>query len=194
MSRRRELIEALKEGKPIDQKKCPICGSPLKIVMYGYMTEEIGEFIRKNKDSITNCGCMCFADDRDPLYICRNCKGEFTETLEQIILMSCPLEASNVIRENECRNYELLESRAYYKLLDDRELICDKICPLIGKKVRIRKNDGSVIEGELRRTFIKGYSMPGNCLLLSTDHEKYGGYYKEILISEIGVIEQVPGA
>ena len=104
MSSRWEIIEALKAGKKIDQKKCPVCGNSLRVIVNGYLSEEMAVFFRQHRDYIKSGGCMIFADDRDPFYVCSKCGSEFTEDLEQIKLISCPLEAGGAIHEKECRD------------------------------------------------------------------------------------------
>ena len=37
----KEIIEALKEGEKVTQKMCPVCGNPLKAVIFGYLTNEM---------------------------------------------------------------------------------------------------------------------------------------------------------
>ena len=191
MSRRWEIIEELKAGKKIDQKKCPVCGNSLRVIINGYLSEEMAVFFRQHRDYIKSGGCMIFADDRDPFYVCSKCGSEFTEDLEQIKLISCPLEAGGVIHEKECRDYGLLESRRNYELMDDRELICNKICPLMNKMARIKKKDGSVVEGKIMRTFLRTYDMPGNQLIICEKKDKYYGDFVHILISDISEIQPV---
>ena len=184
-----EYVEALKAGKIEKQKKCPVCGNPLKVVIFGYLTEEMGEFIKKNKKFLIDGGCMCFMDDRDPTFVCPKCHGEFMENLERIKLIPCPLEASNAIREDECRKYELLENREHYELLENREVICDMICPFIGKQVRITTKRGDTIEGKLGRTFRYTVSTPGNHVIVFKERDKYHSDVIDVYISDIVSID-----
>lgn len=172
-------------------KKCPVCGHTLKIIFYGEPTEETEKLVEKNSQFLTLGGCMCFGDDRDPDYICPKCNGEFSYDLEQIKLISCPLEAGGAIREDECRNYELLEKKDHYALLDNRELICNRLCPLMGKRIRIHTSDGSFYEGELMRTHQYTYSIHENFLSLSNKRDEYHYDYTNILISDIKEIEAI---
>lgn len=194
MSVSREIIEALKAGKKVNQRKCPICGNPLKVVIFGYLTNEMGKFIEKNHQYLIEGGCMCFMDDRDPTFECPKCHGQFTETLEQIKLIPCPFEASHSIHESECRNYELLEHKEHYELMEDRDLACNTICPLLGKRVRVKTIDGSVFEGVLNQTwrkFIHSKTIPDYFLSLSNERGKYHSDYSDIPISDISEIKEV---
>ena len=75
--------------------------------------------------------------------------------------------------------------------MDDRELICNKICPLMDKMARIKKKDGSVVEGKIMRTFLRTYDMPENQLIIAEKKDKYYGDFIHILISDISEIQPV---
>ena len=179
-----EKIKAIEEGRPISVPKCPKCGKTLKILLFGLPSEKTFEFIKKNKEYFTLGGCVCFGDDRDPMYICPECKDEFTHDLKQIKLITCPLEASGMIFENECRDYDLLERRYHEHLLNERELICNKICLLMKKKVRVKTKDASVFEGELLRTHLTSVSTSKSHITLVNTTEEYNHDYIDIIISE----------
>ena len=190
----KEIIEALKEGEKVTQKMCPVCGNPLKAVIFGYLTNEMGDFVDKNHKYLIEGGCMCFMDDRDPVFECTKCHGQFTENLEQIKLISCPLEVSHSIHESECRNYELLEHKEHYELMEDRDLACNTICPLLTKRVRVKTKDGSVFEGVLDQTwrkFTHPKTIPDYYLSLSNKRDKYHVDYSDIPIADISEIKEV---
>ena len=79
-------IAAIKAGKQIQSVACPVCGTTLKMVIFGYPTEETEEFVNKHHKYFTLGGCICYGDDRDPVYLCEECYAEFTHDLKQIRL------------------------------------------------------------------------------------------------------------
>ena len=181
-------IRDIVSGKA-EQKKCPVCGAPLKRVAHGYPTMEIEKMANKHPDLITLGGCMMFGDDRDAYYVCFGCRREFSESLEEIRLKSCPLEASAAIREEECGDYEALERNGRYKLLEERDLICNRICPLQMRKVRIRTKDGSVYEGDFLRTHTANVSVPVDHLILLDWTAGPHGEYIDVILTDIEEIE-----
>ena len=185
----RDEIDAINSGKPKIRKKCPVCGGYLKVIIFGYPTSETADTVQRHNDYFTLGGCICFDDDRDPDYICPRCGGSFTEDLEQIILIPCPLEAGHQIHKNECKNYELLESKTHYSLLENRDFICNKICPLLGKRVQVITADGSIYEGNLEGTYEYTVSKPGNHIMLSNPVGEYQCEYTDIYISDISALE-----
>ena len=80
----KEIIEALKAGEKVTQKMCPVCGNPLKAVIFGYLTNEMGDFIDKNHKYLIEGGCMCFMDDRDPVFECTNVMDNLLRTLNRL--------------------------------------------------------------------------------------------------------------
>ena len=84
MSNFREEMAAIKAGKTIHGISCPVCGNLLKRIIFGFLTAEEGEFIKKNHEYFKAGGCMIFGDDRDPFYICDKCGSKFNDDLKQI--------------------------------------------------------------------------------------------------------------
>ena len=104
------------------------------------------------------------------------------------------MEVSHSIHESECRNYELLEHKEHYELMEDRDLACNTICPLLTKRVRVKTKDGSVFEGVLDQTwrkFTHPKTIPDYYLSLSNKRDKYHVDYSDIPIADISEIKEV---
>jgi len=159
-------IDAILTGRPVDRKKCPYCGNTLAIFINGLPTEEIEEFMSKNPGYFAYGGCCVFGDDRDPVYYCSECGAELSYDLKKIVLKRCPLVSDETIRKEECRNYSLLRSKYRYTLFWYKGLICDKVCPSIGKRVRVQDNGGNITEGEIEGVKLASPNSPGSFLVL----------------------------
>ncbi|MDO4544958.1 MAG: hypothetical protein Q4C25_02275 [Bacillota bacterium] len=168
---------------------CPICGTKLKHIVWGYIDNKALKHLQNEKIDYIIGGCMTFGDDRSGKYFCKNCQMELSENLKPIELITCPLEASGAIFKNECRNYELLVSKRNYNLLDNRELICDTVCPAIGKSVRIVLKTGGLVEGKLLRSYRYSVSCPGNHLMLEKKLAEFSSEYIDVMISDIKCME-----
>lgn len=169
-----DIYENLEKGTPVENKMCPRCGRPLSVILYGLPGEEFGKTLKENNVRYCLGGCLCFGDDRDPVFRCSHCRKEFNEELKQIHLIPCPLEAGHCIIKGECRNYSLLSSKEGYELLDEREMICEEICPAINQFVTIETKDGCEYKGILQGTWRKYIdSIPrGEIQLLQINREK----------------------
>lgn len=115
MKKDSNLIIVTERGYIMD-KKCPKCGSELKIVLHGLVTEKYLAHLKDNNIPFYNAGCMCYGDDRDAKYKCSNCGIFLDEEFKEIILISCPRVLDYRIRKEECGNGALLEQK--YKLKD----------------------------------------------------------------------------
>jgi len=169
-----DIFEKLENGKPVENKMCPRCGRPLSVILYGLRDEEFDKVLTDNNVKYCLGGCMCFGDDRDPIFRCNHCRKDFNEELKYIRLISCPLEASNYITKGECGNYELLSSKEGYELLDEREMICNEICPAMNQLVTIKTKDGCEYKGILQGTWRKfvDSNPKSEIQLLQVDREK----------------------
>ena len=164
-------IRVILSGKPVPKKNCPYCGKPLEIVINGYPSEEIEDFMQKNPDYFAYGGCCVFGDDRDPSYYCSGCNKELSYNLKPIALTYCPLVSSGYIHKEECRQYSILAAKNRYTLIKYKKLVCDKICPSIGRRVSIVKKDGSVNEGMNGGVKLAAPDSPGSFLGLEISRE-----------------------
>ena len=185
-------IDAILSGKTIIRRKCPYCGNPLEIFINGYPTEEIEAFIRKNPGYFAYGGCCVFGDDRDPDYYCPNCRRELSYNLKQIELIYCPLVNDDIYKEN-CGQYAVLSGKYRYTLHRYRHLVCDKICPSIGKSTRVVDNAGNIIEGKIQRVKLAAPDSPGSFLLLEKKQEDGRSDTISIRITEISTVDTTPG-
>ena len=171
----RNYIKELKKGVTPQIPNCPMCGGNLKVVIFGYPTKEVEMLAADNLFNIQLGGCLCFGDDRDDVFYCPKYQTGFTEELVKNELIVCPLEASNHIRKSECKNYEWLSKR--YTLLEDREKICNMICPMMGKHVIVETSEGKVYQGRLVKTFEYTVSEPDNMIELEERTGEYSANY-----------------
>ena len=141
----------------------------------------------KNTELIEFDSCLELTLE-DGKYICSRCKEEFSNDLNQLKLISCPLEASNLIHEGECRDYVLLEKKCSYELLEDRAFICNTICPVMGKHVRIQTKDGSYFDGIVIDTHAYARNITENFLTILNKKGGNQNEYTNILISDISKI------
>ena len=67
--------------------KCPYCNSEVTTIhlgeLWGRRATEFNEIKKQENLKITTFGVI-FGDDRDPIYVCDNCKREFDENMELI--------------------------------------------------------------------------------------------------------------
>lgn len=183
-----DLFTCIRFRIPIKKMQCPICGGTLKMLFYGDPLQEIETLVYDHPEQFSLGGCDCLGDDRDPVYICSRCTVEFSNDLKQLKLITCPLEASNLIHEGECRDYVLLEKKYSYKLLEDRAFICNTICPVMGKHVGIQTKDGSYYKGVLIDTHAYARNINENFLTILNKKCDNQNEYTNILISDISKI------
>lgn len=183
-----KYFKALQEGRRMRLPECPFCGRELKVVMYGLPIDELAELAEDENSGILLGGCICFDDDRDDVFRCESCEKGFTKKVELNELKECPLESCNAIRSYECRNYELLETK--YELLDDREKICNVICPNMGKSVKILTSEGITYRGIMTGTSSYSVSYPGNTVTLDTEDERAKGGIITIYVRDIVSVEE----
>jgi hypothetical protein len=172
----------------METKYCPCCKRiPLKLILRGYGNfDDVKAALSKNNIDYQMGGCMVYGDDRDATFFCWNCDGNYTEELEPIELIPCPLEASNSILKEECRNYEAMEKKERYRLLEDKVKICNMICPVMGKKAIVEKKNGELIEGTITRTVDHTCDVPENHLIVFKEQ----GTNVDVLIKDIESINE----
>ncbi len=87
----KDMLEAARAGKTVIPKLCPVCGKPMRMILWGMPTKVTEDIVQANPTLFSLGGCCCFGDDRDPVYECPECSAEFTEKLVQIRLINCQL-------------------------------------------------------------------------------------------------------
>ena len=159
---------------------CPICGHTLSVVLYGLMPEEVWEELRAEPIEYIVGGCTF----GKLVFICPECDAHFNNDLKP--LKDCILLYGNeehLVTNDECKNYDCLKRQIRGELPEAKEFICNEICPVKDKKLRIRKKDGTVWEGY--------FSRVKNDILEATKRQK--GYLEKELfpISEIESVSEV---
>ena len=109
--------------------------------------------------------------------------------MKQIVLIYCPLVSSEIIHKEECRQYGLLARKNRYTLGKYKSLICDKICPSIGKSARVEDIEGNIIEGKIQRVKLAAPDSPGSFLLLERKQEDGRSDTISIRIAEISTVD-----
>lgn len=132
-------------------KKCPDCGNDLSIIVRGFPCSDIIDDLKAKEIKYKLGGCMRFGDDRDGAYYCSRCDQEYSNDLKPIILKNCPLVPHGAVFKDECKKYEEI-ARQYGEMLNDKDKICEMICPNLGRPIKITLKNGEVIAGIITRS------------------------------------------
>ena len=68
----------------LEKRRCPLCGAELSYVYHGYPIAEYEEYLKSKGVNYILGGCLCFGDDRDEVYHCKNCGTDFSRDLKVI--------------------------------------------------------------------------------------------------------------
>ena len=95
--------------------KCSYCNSEVITVhlgeLWGKRATEFNKIKEQENLKITTLGVI-FGDDRDPIYICDNCKKEFDENMKLIdYINDCLIIQTGCILKKDCKNYTVLKNK-----------------------------------------------------------------------------------
>ena len=67
-----------------ERKSCPVCGSRLVRILYGLPSEKMEKLVDDNPGWFELGGCCRWGDERDPEFMCLECKLSFNRDLTQV--------------------------------------------------------------------------------------------------------------
>ena len=170
---------------------CRECGSVLSRVIWGYIGNRQAIRSQYEGENLYWGGCLCFGDERDAKFICPKCGIEYMNDMSVIEYMTCPLESSGAILKGDCINKEIIHKRKYYKYLEHKDVICNLVCPNVGKEVIIRTKDGKVITGEILRTHLTSVRIEEEHLSVKRKIAEFKYESEDVLLEDIASIEAV---
>lgn len=200
-----KIKEDIKQGNVIKYPQCPNCRHFLVPMLYGEPDETFEEFLETNGVEYELGGCCICGDDRDYAFYCRNCDSGYTENLKLVNLISCMIEGD--IFSEECRKYEIMREHytKYYEeydegydeealkntLYDNREFICDVLCPGLYKRVKITSTNGEQTEGIMYHLSTNYENIEIIKVILGIEIGPYETEYKEIFFKDILSVEVI---
>lgn len=191
------IIENLRKGIKVRDRICPKCGHTLALIVYGHVFEDLRawEVLKNSSICYVGNGCCCYNGERDPAYLCTNCRAEFSDKFMLSELIECPLEAGGEIHTHECRDYETLRKKSNYRLLNDVEKICNVICPAMGKEAYIHTSAGKIIRGTIIRSFECSIDNDENHIIVSvTSDDSSIETTEDINIKDVESVEIIVNA
>ena len=179
------MVRCAKNTSGYKKHYCSNCGEELSEVIWGLALDSYLENLRKQDKKYCLGGCLCFSDERDAKYKCEKCGSIYKRDLTPLELMKCPLESSGSIMKGDCVDGDLKNVRAYYNLLENKDVVCKMICPNIGKSVVINTKDGRTIKGDILRTSKMTVDCRGEHVSLVCKIAEFNSEYENVLIEDI---------